>query len=284
MLDARGAISVTERAAYIGRVRALAHRCAAGYLASREALGFPLLPPRERQAAVEAARGGPRGGRGQEVGGGHGGPSIRDRRGGDPGGLRAGGAAAARPGPDQGPRRRAPLPRRGEGRRHAAAAGRLGAGRGAPPGRLHHPGPRATGGAGLRRGGESHAGRRRLRPQPGRRGDRARAGGDAQGAAAGGDPGREGEEGREGPAGAAREARGRVALPEGDAVRPCDEVTFARPVRWMVALLRRQATPGEVRRGAQRPDHLRPPVPRPAAPSRSPGRRRTTSRSCARPR
>jgi glycyl-tRNA synthetase alpha chain len=56
LLDARGAISVTERAAYIGRVRALAHQCAKGYLASREALGFPMLPARERKAAVEAAR------------------------------------------------------------------------------------------------------------------------------------------------------------------------------------------------------------------------------------
>ena len=56
LLDARGAISVTERAAYIGRVRALAHQCARGYLASREALGFPMLPARERKAAVEAAR------------------------------------------------------------------------------------------------------------------------------------------------------------------------------------------------------------------------------------
>jgi len=55
-LDARGAISVTERAAYIGRVRALAHECAKGYLDSREALGFPLLPPAQRKAAVEAAR------------------------------------------------------------------------------------------------------------------------------------------------------------------------------------------------------------------------------------
>jgi glycyl-tRNA synthetase alpha chain len=42
-LDARGAISVTERAGYIQRVRALARGCAEGYLASREALGFPLL-------------------------------------------------------------------------------------------------------------------------------------------------------------------------------------------------------------------------------------------------
>ena len=56
LLDARGAISVTERAAYIGRVRALAHECARGYLDSREALGFPLLPAKERGKAVEAAR------------------------------------------------------------------------------------------------------------------------------------------------------------------------------------------------------------------------------------
>ncbi|HEU4385107.1 MAG TPA: glycine--tRNA ligase subunit alpha [Anaeromyxobacteraceae bacterium] len=56
LLDARGAISATERAAYIARVRALAHGCARGYLESREALGFPLLPAREREKAVEAAR------------------------------------------------------------------------------------------------------------------------------------------------------------------------------------------------------------------------------------
>ena len=55
LLDARGAISVTERAAYIGRVRALAHLCARGYLDSRETLGFPMLPQAQRKAAVEAA-------------------------------------------------------------------------------------------------------------------------------------------------------------------------------------------------------------------------------------
>ncbi len=43
LLDARGAISVTERAAYIGRVRALSRLVAQAYLASREALGFPML-------------------------------------------------------------------------------------------------------------------------------------------------------------------------------------------------------------------------------------------------
>ena len=42
-LDARGAVSVTERVAVIKRVRDLAVRCAAQYLESREALGFPLL-------------------------------------------------------------------------------------------------------------------------------------------------------------------------------------------------------------------------------------------------
>ena len=43
LLDARGAISVTERAAYIGRVRALSREVAQAYFASREALGFPML-------------------------------------------------------------------------------------------------------------------------------------------------------------------------------------------------------------------------------------------------
>ena len=43
LLDARGAISPTERAAYIGRVRALARLVAQSYFESREALGFPLI-------------------------------------------------------------------------------------------------------------------------------------------------------------------------------------------------------------------------------------------------
>ena len=43
LLDARGAISVTERAAYIGRVRTLSRAVAQKYVASREILGFPLL-------------------------------------------------------------------------------------------------------------------------------------------------------------------------------------------------------------------------------------------------
>jgi glycyl-tRNA synthetase alpha chain len=43
LLDARRAISVTERQRYILRVRALARGVAQAYHASREALGFPLL-------------------------------------------------------------------------------------------------------------------------------------------------------------------------------------------------------------------------------------------------
>ncbi|MBQ7264028.1 MAG: glycine--tRNA ligase subunit alpha [Synergistaceae bacterium] len=42
LLDARNAISVTERTGYISRVRALACRCAAAYRAQREEMGFPL--------------------------------------------------------------------------------------------------------------------------------------------------------------------------------------------------------------------------------------------------
>ncbi|MEP6757147.1 MAG: glycine--tRNA ligase subunit alpha, partial [Chthonomonadales bacterium] len=43
LLDARGSISVTERAAYINRVRALSRSSCVKYLAQREELGFPLL-------------------------------------------------------------------------------------------------------------------------------------------------------------------------------------------------------------------------------------------------
>jgi glycyl-tRNA synthetase alpha chain len=45
LLDARGAISVTERAAYIGRIRNLARAVAQSYLDSRARLGFPMAPP-----------------------------------------------------------------------------------------------------------------------------------------------------------------------------------------------------------------------------------------------
>ena len=44
LLDARGAISVTERAAYMGRIRTLARSVAQSYWDSRERLGFPMAP------------------------------------------------------------------------------------------------------------------------------------------------------------------------------------------------------------------------------------------------
>ena len=43
LLDARGAISVTERTHYIARVRNMARACAQGYVKQREALGYPML-------------------------------------------------------------------------------------------------------------------------------------------------------------------------------------------------------------------------------------------------
>ena len=52
LLDARGAISVTERATYIGRIRALARAVAQAYVESREALGFPMLPEELRRSAA----------------------------------------------------------------------------------------------------------------------------------------------------------------------------------------------------------------------------------------
>jgi glycyl-tRNA synthetase alpha chain len=51
LLDARGAISVTERAAYIGRIRNLARAVAQSYFDSRERLGFPMLHVVNKAAA-----------------------------------------------------------------------------------------------------------------------------------------------------------------------------------------------------------------------------------------
>jgi hypothetical protein len=58
LLDARKAISVTERQRYILRVRTLARGVAEAYYASREALGFPMLKqgrypfPEKREASL----------------------------------------------------------------------------------------------------------------------------------------------------------------------------------------------------------------------------------------
>ncbi len=46
VLDARGAVSVTERVGLIKRVRRLAVACAKAYATRREELGYPLLAPR----------------------------------------------------------------------------------------------------------------------------------------------------------------------------------------------------------------------------------------------
>ncbi len=54
VLDARGAIGVTERARFIGRVRGLAKAVAEAYLAQREALGFPLLDGKSKHAEARA--------------------------------------------------------------------------------------------------------------------------------------------------------------------------------------------------------------------------------------
>jgi glycyl-tRNA synthetase alpha chain len=55
LLDARRAISVTERQRYILRVRTLARAVAQAYYASREALGFPMLKSPAASAAEVAA-------------------------------------------------------------------------------------------------------------------------------------------------------------------------------------------------------------------------------------
>ncbi len=57
ILDARGAISVTERQRFIGRVRGVAKACAEAYVKERARLGFPLMEPalgKRAQAAFEA--------------------------------------------------------------------------------------------------------------------------------------------------------------------------------------------------------------------------------------
>ncbi len=53
LLDARGAISVTERTGYITRVRNMARICAQGYVKQRKTLGYPLLKDAELRAKLE---------------------------------------------------------------------------------------------------------------------------------------------------------------------------------------------------------------------------------------
>jgi glycyl-tRNA synthetase alpha chain len=58
VMDARGAVSVTERVALMKRVRDLAIACARAYVESREKLGFPLLKTEttETSEVAHAAR------------------------------------------------------------------------------------------------------------------------------------------------------------------------------------------------------------------------------------
>ena len=53
LLDARQAISVTERQRYILRVRAMSRAICESYYASREALGFPMVASVGKQAAAK---------------------------------------------------------------------------------------------------------------------------------------------------------------------------------------------------------------------------------------
>ncbi len=50
LLDARGAISVTQRTGYIARIRNLARRCAEAYITQRQELGYPLLRAKAKSA------------------------------------------------------------------------------------------------------------------------------------------------------------------------------------------------------------------------------------------
>jgi glycyl-tRNA synthetase alpha chain len=63
VLDARGAISVSERTGYIGRVRKLARKVALLYTAQREELGHPLLQTGERSTETTTEHGDSEGGK-----------------------------------------------------------------------------------------------------------------------------------------------------------------------------------------------------------------------------
>ena len=55
LLDARGAISVTERVQYIARVRKLARGCAEEYLKQRVEMGFPMIADQEERQKLAMA-------------------------------------------------------------------------------------------------------------------------------------------------------------------------------------------------------------------------------------
>jgi glycyl-tRNA synthetase alpha chain len=49
LLDARGAVSVTERAGYLSRIRNLARGVAKEFVAARKRLGFPLIKDEKKR-------------------------------------------------------------------------------------------------------------------------------------------------------------------------------------------------------------------------------------------
>jgi glycyl-tRNA synthetase alpha chain len=56
LLDARGAISVTERTGYIARVRGLARQCAEAYVTERSSIGHPLLNRPSRAPSTKISK------------------------------------------------------------------------------------------------------------------------------------------------------------------------------------------------------------------------------------
>lgn len=58
LLDARHAVSVTERQRFILRVRTLARAVAQAYFDARAALGFPLAPAAMRDEVLQRAEAG----------------------------------------------------------------------------------------------------------------------------------------------------------------------------------------------------------------------------------
>ncbi|GAW99571.1 glycine--tRNA ligase subunit alpha [Secundilactobacillus mixtipabuli] len=54
LLDARGAVSVTERAGYLSRIRRMAHSVARAFVAKRKEFGFPLIKDEEKRQALLA--------------------------------------------------------------------------------------------------------------------------------------------------------------------------------------------------------------------------------------
>ncbi|MEA2060467.1 MAG: glycine--tRNA ligase subunit alpha [Thermodesulfobacteriota bacterium] len=56
LLDARGAISVTERTGYIGRIRNIARACAKAYIEQREEMGHPFIGGTENEKSEQVKK------------------------------------------------------------------------------------------------------------------------------------------------------------------------------------------------------------------------------------